>query len=102
MLDSLQIVTKGTASTRLRIELRRDTQVTAMGVYMMPVGSTWTQEIVHPDDFIVTSDDSSIVTWDEFSIAVNRINIVAEDTTGSEFWLDEIRLYGVVILDLLQ
>lgn len=61
--------------------------------------STWTRVAIRPSDFLPGDDNGGNVGWQAIQHSITNLSLFG--TSGTEFWIDDVRLYGINRDDLL-
>ncbi|HNY32627.1 MAG TPA: hypothetical protein PKO15_17210 [Fibrobacteria bacterium] len=62
------------------------------------LSSTWQRVVVRPSDFLAPDGNRGNVGWDAVRDSINYLVFLMDG--GSEFWIDDIRLHGVLRQEL--
>jgi hypothetical protein len=62
------------------------------------MGASWQRIVVRPSNFLKPDGDAGNVGWDTIRDSINYMSLAIEG--GTEMWIDDIRLHGVIRQDL--
>lgn len=99
-IDSAEFWIRGNG--RFAFALENNTDGLPLGrkawIYM-DVPTTWTRVAIRPSDFLPGDDNGGNVGWQTIQHSITNLSIFG--TSGTEFWIDDVRLYGINRDDLL-
>ena len=93
--DSIVFYARGTGVISIAFETlgSSNTEGKTLAYDTLDTGNEWVRRVITPADFKPRDDLYGNLGWDVISKAVTTISIAAYDET--EFWIDDIVLYGV-------
>ena len=93
--DSIVFYARGTGVISIAFETlgRSNTEGKTLAYDTLDTSNEWVRRVITPADFKPRDDLYGNLGWDVISKAVTTISIAAYDET--EFWIDDIVLYGV-------
>lgn len=93
--DSIVFYARGTGVISIAFETLGSSNVEGktLAYDTLDTGNEWVRRVIKPADFKPRDDLYGNLGWDVISKAVTTISIAAYDET--EFWIDDIVLYGV-------
>ena len=93
--DSIVFYARGTGVISIAFETlgSSNTEGKTLAYDTLDTGNEWVRRVIKPADFKPRDDLYGNLGWDVISKAVTTISIAAYDET--EFWIDDIVLYGV-------
>lgn len=59
--------------------------------------STWTRYRIRPSDFLPENPNAEVRSWSAIQDSVTTVTILVGQ--GDEFWVDDVKLYGVGVED---
>ena len=101
-MDSIVYYARGTGVISIAFETlgSSNTEGKTLAYDTLDTGSEWQRRVITPANFKPRDDLYGNLGWDVISKAVTTISIAAYDET--EFWIDDIVLYGVKPSDFTE
>ena len=93
--DSIVYYVRGTGVISIAFETlgSSNTEGKTLAYDTLDIGDKWQRRVIRPSNFKPRDDKYGNLGWDVISKAVTTVSIAAYDET--EFWIDDIVLYGV-------
>lgn len=97
LLDTISFWAKGDGEIKVEVAQFIEPNSFKSVHTVLTVSNTWALYKVVPADF---PNSTNISGWDELKTMVNRV--IINGVTGTEFWLDDIRMIGLTFNDLVK
>lgn len=97
-LDSVEVWLKGDGDYEIILETIVESDTNYKTTYKGSVNEKWTRVAVTPKDF-TNADGKSYHGWDVTRNKITRFTIFVYN--GSDIWIDNVRMYGINLDDLL-
>lgn len=90
-LDSVEFWVRGNGN--LTFALDKLMQNAGKAAYQYTLDSNWTRRVIRPQDFLPADNIGGNIGWDLVRDSVTNLTFMVQG--GTDFWVDDIRLYGL-------